>query len=156
MIPTTRRRLLIGLSMTALPAVIMSSNALAQSPATVTPGPGSVLRRTLLNALRPVIIADLGAPIEFVVDGIRVAGNRAFVQVNAQRPGGRSIDLAQTPMARRVDPSLIDGTRIEAFMVRRNGRWSVDEHAVGSTDVWFSDPRFCTHYSAVLPTGICR
>jgi hypothetical protein len=149
-----RRLLMLGLAASTVPASVLAHPAANHSA--MTPAPGSALRRTLLNVLRPLIVADLGAPIEFVVNGIRVAGNRAFVQVNAQRPGGRPIDLTQTRLAQRVEVGAIDGTRIEAFMVRRNGRWSVEEHSIGSTDVWYSDPRFCEHYSTVLPDGICR
>jgi hypothetical protein len=146
-----RRHLLLALAASTVPAA-----ALGQGPAVITPAPGSALRRALLNALRPLIIADLGAPIEFVVDGIRVSGDRAFVQVNAQRPGGRAIDLTRTRLAGRVEVGAIDGTRIEAFMHRRRGRWTVVEHSIGSTDVWYSDPRFCPDYAAVLPAGICQ
>lgn len=154
-----RRLLMLGLAASTLASPVFAQTAMTQTATTrtaMTPPPGSPLRRTLLNVLRPLIVADLGAPIEFVVDGMRVAGNRAFVQVNAQRPGGRPIDLTRTRLAHRVEVGAIDGTRIEAFMIRRNGRWSVEEHSVGSTDVWYSDPRFCEHYSAVLPDGICR
>lgn len=145
---------MLGLAACTLPAQVFAHPSSTHTA--MTPPPGSPLRRTLLNVLRPLIVADLGAPIEFVVNGIRVAGNRAFVQVNAQRPGGAPIDLTRTRLAQRVEVGAIDGTRIEAFMVRRNGRWNVEEHSIGSTDVWYSDRRFCEHYSAVLPDGICR
>ena len=70
--------------------------------------------------------------------------------------GGRPIDLARTPLARRQDLSLIDGTRTEAFLLRTNGRWQVEDYAVGATDLWWSDPRFCTRYSAVMPRAMCQ
>jgi hypothetical protein len=149
-----RRRFLSSLAIGTVSMMAAPTMVLAQ--AATTPGAGTPLRRAILDALRPVAITDLGAPIEFQVMILRVSGNRAFVQVMAQRPGGRAIDLSRTPMARRQDLSLIDGPRIEAFMHRRNGRWTVEQHATGATDLWYSDPAFCRNYSTVMPTGMCR
>lgn len=150
----TDRRTLLGAGAGLLATVAMASPALAHT--VVEPGRGSALRRQILDALRPSVERDLGPPIEFVVDVMRVAGAVCFTQVTCQRPGGRPIDLARTPLAQRQDLSLIDGTRTEAFLHRTNGRWQVEDYAVGATDLWWSDPRFCTRYRAVLPAAMCR
>lgn len=134
-------------------ASLLAGPALAHG--VVEPGRGSALRRQILDALRPSVVRDLGAPIEFVVSQMRVAGAVCFTQVECQRPGGRPIDLARTPLAQRQDLSLIDGTRTEAFLFRTAGRWQVEDYAVGATDLWWSDPRFCTRYRAVMPAAMC-
>lgn len=151
--PTDRRAVLCA-GAGLLVAGLATSPALART--VVEPGRGTALRRQILAALRPRVERDLGPPIEFVVRQMRVAGDVCFTQVMCQRPGGRPIDLARTPLARRQELGLIDGTRTEAFLFRTGGRWQVEDYSVGSTDVWWSDPRFCPRYSTVLPGEMCR
>ncbi|MFV0644699.1 MAG: hypothetical protein ACK5NN_09410, partial [Sphingomonadaceae bacterium] len=63
----------------------------------IEPQRGTQLRKDILDAVRPVAIEAYGAPIEFVVDSIRVSSNRAYVDVFSQRPGGIEIDIRSTP-----------------------------------------------------------
>ncbi|MEL6573367.1 MAG: hypothetical protein AAFQ64_17035 [Pseudomonadota bacterium] len=122
-----------------------------------TPAAGTPLRQDLLNTIRVMAGFDLGPPIEFVVLDLRVDGDRAFAQVMAQRPGGAPIDLATSPMAQRdqVPTDLIDGPRMEAFLVHENGAWYVDAYAIGATDVWWIGPPFCAAYAQLLPDWAC-
>jgi hypothetical protein len=150
----TRRNLMAGAM--AAGAILTGGLGGTANAQVVSPGPGTPLRRAILDALRPLVAADLGNPIEFVVSSIRVSGDRAFVVVNAQRPGGAEIDIARTPLARRVPLSLIDGPRAEALLVRRAGRWRVEHHGIGSTDIWYADRALCPAYGRVLPDGMCR
>lgn len=84
-------------------------------------------------------MADLGAPIEFVVRTIRISGNYAFIAVDAQRPGGGRIVREQTPYGRRHADSLDfwDCCHAEAILRLSVSRWAVVEHAIGATDVWY-------------------
>ena len=59
------------------------------------PARGTELRADLMDALRPMAEWDLGAPVEFVVLDLRVAGDVAFASVMAQRPGGAPIVILQ-------------------------------------------------------------
>lgn len=120
------------------------------------PARGTPLRAAVLDAVRPLAAQDLGAPIEFVVDMLRVEGDRAFVAVRAQRPGGAPIDMAATPMARRgdYDPDFSEGPSVQALLVRTNGTWQTLHHATGATDAWWIDPEFCPGWRAVL-TDVC-
>jgi hypothetical protein len=118
-----------------------------------TPAPGTPERGDILDALRPIAEWTLGAPVEFVVDDLRVAGDVAFASLTAQRPGGGAIDLAAAPIVTRdgTEPGLIDGPRLEGLL-RRSGRmWSPVEYAVGPTDVWYASPAYCAVWAAVLP-----
>ncbi|KAF0186315.1 MAG: hypothetical protein FD163_983 [Hyphomonadaceae bacterium] len=110
--------------------------AFAQSRS-YSPRPGSAERRELLNLLRPIIARDLGAPIEFVVNEIKVSGYYAFVSVDAQRPGGRRIDPAKTKWAGRHYPDIIDCCHAQAIYQKRGNRWRILESALGATDVWY-------------------
>lgn len=128
--------------MTALPLALMAALASASpAPAAVAPAqascaqppallPGPTERRAILDALRPVVVRELGGPVEFVVTQIRVIEPYAFVVVTPQRPGGGVIATPGEEM---------DGVRTEAILTRRKGRWSVTHHGIGATDVWYAD-----------------
>ncbi|OAN82488.1 hypothetical protein A8B78_08550 [Jannaschia sp. EhC01] len=120
------------------------------------PGPGSDLRRELLDTLRPLAAYDLGAPLVFRVLEISVDGDVAFARLIAQRPGGAEIDLSDTPMVawRNVDPFEIDGPRFEAFFVRHNGHWQVVQYALGSSDAWWYGNR-CDVFGTLLREQGC-
>ncbi|WP_199773070.1 hypothetical protein [Ensifer adhaerens] len=50
------------------------------------PARGSVERAAILDAIRPVVEAEMRGPVEFVVTTMRVAPNWAFMQVEPKRP----------------------------------------------------------------------
>lgn len=120
----------LGLLLAALPAAAQSFH---------TPPPGSAERRALLDAVRPHIEGELGAPVEFVVHQLRVGGGWAFVQATPQRPGGRAIPQPHSDM---------DGVHTEAVLRRDGDDWIVVGWAVGSTDVWYLE--YCGH----VPRGL--
>ncbi len=117
----------------------------AHAQALHSPAPGSSERRAILDAVRPVVIAQVGPPVEFVVNDIRVVGGYAFVVVEPQRPGGGRIDYSH------LDDGLMDGLRTEAILVNRNGRWLVAPHRTGATDVWYLG--YCGDYPRGLIPG---
>ena len=100
--------------------------------ATAAPRPNSAQRRSILDALRPAIERRLGPNVEFVVSDMRVSGGWAFVMANPQRRGGRPID------GRRYFPNFddMDGLAVTALL-RFQGRWTLVDHAIGATDVWY-------------------
>jgi hypothetical protein len=101
--------------------------ALAAAPYSA-PGPGSLQRRALLDAIRPEVERRFGRPIEFVVEHMRVGGGYAFVAVTPQRRGGAGI---------RNPDEEADGVHTEAVLRYVGGRWTVVEQNTGSTDVWY-------------------
>lgn len=119
-----------------------------------SPARGSALRADLMDALRPVVEWELGAPVAFVVDELRVKEGRAFAMVVAQRPGGKPIDLAATPMVARgdFDPELADvGAGVQAFWVQSGRNWVVVQWAVGATDVWYQWEPICAVWGDLVP-----
>ena len=120
---------------TALPAK-------AQPEAKVyTPAKGSPDRKAILDTVRPLAERDLGAPIEFIVGELNVAGAWSFVALTAQRPGGGAIDRYKTPFARRNGEeavSMFDCCHVEAVLHKTDGKWHVVESGVGTTDVWYT------------------
>lgn len=117
------------------------------------PARGTQLRADLMDALRPIAEFNLGAPIEFVVQDLRVEDNQGFASVYAQRPGGVEIDISQTPIVLRgmLDPEISDGTTMQALFTRSGSQWVPVVHETGATDVWYASPAFCPNWSAVLP-----
>ncbi len=98
--------------------------------------PAPAERRAMLDALRPAVEARLGPKVEFVVQTIRVEGGWAFVMAEPQRRGGGVID------GRRIfgeDFGNMDGVTVTAVLKRQPRGWTVVEHAIGATDVWYCD-----------------
>ena len=100
----------------------------------------------------PQAEAELGAPVEFVVDSLRVEGPVAFAALQPQRPGGTPIRWDETQMAARgEDPVEYDGTTIHVLYAFSDAAWEVFAWTVGASDVWWADPDLCVTYSAVTP-----
>lgn len=91
-------------------------------------------RRAILNVVRAPLERRLGAPVELVVTTYRRKPHWAFVQVEPQRPGGRSIN------GRRYygdDWDNMDGLTTTAILRKAAGRWRLVELRVGATDAWY-------------------
>lgn len=146
------RGFLVAMALQGLLFAGLSGPALAQG--WESPARGSALRADLLDALRPMVEWDLGAPVEFVVHEMRVQGDLAFAMLVAQRPGGGEIDLARTPMVARgdFDPELAEvGAGVQALWVRSGRMWVAKHHAVGATDVWYSWEPICAEFRSIIP-----
>lgn len=117
------------------------------------PARGTALRAALMDAARPHAEWDLGPPVEFVVDQLRVAGNVAFAALRPQRPGGGQIDLRMTPLVYRDgnDPQYMDGTHMEVLYQRTAAGWVAVAWQIGSTDVWYATPEICARFRPVIP-----
>ncbi len=115
------------------------------------PARGSAERRALMDAIRPEAERIFGAPVEFVVDTLRVAGDVAFAMVRAQRPGGGGIDIAATPGWRSgyFMPDA-DWTGGQALLSRTAAGWVPYQIYFGATDVWWSDPALCRVFWNVI------
>ncbi len=118
-----------------------------------SPPRGTALRADLMDALRPIAEWTLGAPVQFVVNDIRVSGNVAFVSVTAQRPGGVPINIRNTPLVLRdkIEPDMIDGTNIQALLQKSGRMWVPVHQETGATDVWYAWPALCPVWGPVLP-----
>lgn len=117
------------------------------------PARGTAERKNLMDAIRPHVAMELGAPVEFVIHDLRVAGNAAFASLWAQRPGGREIDMVATPMAARGDyhPDMFDGPTVQALLIQSGGVWVAMHWAIGATDVWWAWDGYCPNWHRVIP-----
>lgn len=126
----------------------MASTSPAHAQAVYEPARGTAERKQILNAIRPMMEARLGPPVEFVVDWMRSGNGWAFVQVSPQRPGGGRIDLSRTTYAMQAE--YMDGVSTFALLRYQYDRWNLIDYAVGPTDVfWQGDPLY-----AQLPPGL--
>ena len=116
------------------------------------PARGSEERKAMLDAVRAHAEEQLGAPVEFVVYDLRVAGAFGFASLYAQRPGGGEIDLYDTPGFKEgtLEPDFMDGTSMQALMRRSGDTWVAVHWAIGPTDVWFAYGPFCRRYNSVI------
>jgi len=135
------RNLIAGLAAAAM-TLSVATAALAQ--AVHAPAPGSPERRALMDAVRPIVQAKVGGTVQFKVNHIAVSGDHAFVMVEPERPGGGPITY------NGEDAEFMDGLHTEALLTRQNGRWTVEDHAIGSTDAWYLI--LCDRYSSIVPT----
>jgi hypothetical protein len=120
--------LIAGLLSLASPAVAAAEPAHAV-------GISDPLRRTLLDALRPVIEQDLGQPVIFLVTTLRVEGDWAYAALAPRTIDGAPIDFARTRHAERWREAMLDGDTIDALLRNDGGAWRVRSYAIGSTDV---------------------
>jgi hypothetical protein len=105
-----------------------------------SPERGTSERKDVLNAIRPLVEARVGPPVEFVVDRLRIYQNWAFAVVNPQRPGGKQID----PKGPSYHLSEFqDGLHTYVLLQYAYNRWNIIDYAIGPTDVfWDGDPLY--------------
>lgn len=116
------------------------------------PARGTPERRALMDAVRPWAEELFGAPVEFVVYELRVAGGLAFAYLGAQRPGGGPIDMATTPFALRVgSDQVLDDPDLSVLMRLEAGDWVLVERVPGPTDAWWSNPALCPDWRPLFP-----
>ena len=116
----------------ALAASAPAAQAQPGASATAPAAAGSAQRRAILGALRPAIVRDLRSPVEFVVQRIGVEDGWALVVADPQRPGGGAIDARHLPYFEDRD-----GLTVYALLRFARGRWTLHDHVVGPTDVWY-------------------
>lgn len=109
------------------------------------PGPGSKLRKAVLDGLRPSIEKDLKQKVIFVVSKIRVYDGWAFVQCRPVTPKSKPIDFKKTKYKEMIDQGMFDGDTTFALLRLKNGKWAVKDFVIGPTDVYWlawTDPPF--------------
>ncbi|WP_300443837.1 hypothetical protein [uncultured Mameliella sp.] len=137
-------------------APILAAIALAIAPLSANaweePARGTALRGNLMDAVRPHAEWVLGAPVIFVVNDLRVSGDVGFASLHPVRPGGREITRGEIPVRPGWDnPFDWGGPNIQVLYQRSGSTWVAVQHAIGATDVWWSDPAFCPIWGPVIP-----
>jgi len=123
-------RIRVVLSAAAL-TVVVAVSAAAQ---VATPAPGTPFRTAILDAVRRMVEAEVGPPVAFVVNDMRVLGEWAFVDLTPQRPGGGAIEYVYSRYQAAVDAGAFDNNVIALLRMTPTG-WLVYQYALGATDV---------------------
>ncbi|MEP5009954.1 hypothetical protein, partial [Roseobacter sp.] len=123
--------------------MLVASPVFAQS--WTTPARGTQTRQDLMDAIRAHAEWQLGAPVQFVVEDLRQAGDIAYGSLRAQRPGGGAIKLYDTPAYARgqLYPEELDGASYHVLYQRSGRTWVAVEWSLGATDVWWSWGPIC-------------
>lgn len=94
----------------------------------------------LLDALAPVVSQDVGQPVSFTIDTVRVENDWAWLVVQPRAAAGGDIDWSQTKYAEQNAEGVLDGGGTTyALLKRENGEWRVLEFVVGPTDVAYAE-----------------
>ena len=135
--------------------VINNAHRVEAAVAYFEPERGSVLRSSILDAVRPIAEGQFGPPVEFVVETIRVAEDQAYVELSAQRPNGVEIDLAATPAGRRgqVDVNAGNANVVSGFLIELDGEWKPRDIVTQATEAWWIDE--CEELEQLMPET-CR
>lgn len=124
------KRLVISLSV----LILLTVSVFGQS--VYEPERGSAERKAILDAIRVPVERDMKQKIVFVTDNFRVQGSWAFVGGTLQSPDGGQPDLRGTPWAEEAD---FFENNFFAPVRKTGSRWRVTTHAIGCTDVCYSD-----------------
>ncbi len=132
-------RLFSRIAVVVVAAFSFTSAAMAQYS---NPERGTQLRSSILDAARQVVAQEFGAPIEFVVESIRVADDRAYVELYAQRPGGGQIQVEWDGIG--GSPTWVSG-----FMILNGDTWTPYDIVFGASEAWWVDD--CSGLSRLMP-----
>ncbi len=97
-------------------------------------------RAAIMNSLRANVSPSMGgqAIVFDVSQGhFQSDGDWAFLMGNIQLRAGGAPTTRGTAYEELANEGLFDGFRIEALLQRQGDTWTVVEHGVGSTDVWW-------------------
>ncbi|HVY19190.1 MAG TPA: hypothetical protein VHA70_03795 [Bauldia sp.] len=114
--------------------MLFSSGFVALADEAATPQPGSPLRTAILDAVRPIVQAEVGGTVEFQVYDLRVLGEWAFVTARPQRRGGAPVEWTYTRYQRWIDDGAFDEV-VTALLRQTPNGWLVYEYDIGATDV---------------------
>jgi hypothetical protein len=134
-----------------LPLAFIANMAIAQDKVT-SPAQGTPERKVILDALRPKLEAELKAELVFVVSDIRASADWAFVMARPQRKDGKKLDGKKIYGEHWEH---MDGLTLTAVLRKKANQWTLLEHYVGSTDVWWG--QYCEQKSAIVRQvmGVC-
>ena len=133
-------------------AITLIANIASAQDKVVSPGQGTPERKVILDALRPKLEAELKTELIFVVSDIRASADWAFVMAQPQRKDGKKLD------GKKIYGESwehMDGFTLTAVLRKKSNQWTVLEHHIGATDVWWQS--YCEQKSALVKQvlGVC-
>lgn len=114
-------------------AVAAASSAVLAFQKPTTPAPGSADRKAIMDALRPAFEKQVGKPIVFVVQSLRVVSPWALASVEPRRTATKPIDWKKTKFKEDFEQGVMDSISL-ALLKKSGKKWKVVELAIGPTD----------------------
>lgn len=115
--------------------IVFGSIALAQ---TSTPKAGSAERKAIMDALRVPIEKQLGKPVVFKVEHLKVQNGWAFMRGVPKQPNGKAMDYRGTPFYQAYKDGFFSDF-VCGLLRRQNNKWQVINYCLGPTDVPYVD-----------------
>jgi hypothetical protein len=107
-----------------------------RTSALFTPKRGDALRKSLMNAARDPISADIGQRVIFVVAVLNTDGQWAYLQARPVQPNGSEINWSKTPFANEIRQGVMSDVAM-VLMFRDGDVWRVVDYVLGPTDVFW-------------------
>lgn len=124
------RALLLALALAAC------SQPATDAPAPPPPPSAEAMSQELIDALTPVVAAEIGQPVALTASQTRVMNEWGYVIAQPTQPDGAAIDWSTTLLAERAAEGVLDSNgQTHALLRKENGAWRVLEYAIGPTDV---------------------
>ncbi|WP_426702932.1 hypothetical protein ACPPVV_08030 [Rhodanobacter sp. Col0626] len=109
------------------------AQALLQTPSVQSPE-----RRDVLDAARTKVQSQLGKPVRFKVEQLRLADSWAYLHATMQDAQGQAVSYTGTRYE-EADRHGLKSAKYDALLRRVHGRWTVKVDSIGATDVpWTS------------------
>lgn len=119
----------------AVALVAMAAGASTSLAAPVDVPKSDPLRQVLLDAMRPAVEDDVGVPVQFVVQTLRVEDGWAYFAGTPQQKNGQPIDFEQTHYAEAIEEGFFDGPFLQVLLEAEGDDWIVVGYDIGATDV---------------------
>ncbi len=110
-----------------------------------TPKPGSPERKQITDELRKVVERELKKPVLFRINALKASNGWAFFRGVLLEKSGKPMDYRGTPYQESIEAGTFDDW-ICALLRKERDQWQVVAHAIGATDVPFTD--WAEHYHA--------
>lgn len=95
-------------------------------------------RQGILDAAHAKVQSQLGKPVRFKVETLRLADNWAFLHATMQDAHGQPVSYAGTRYE-DADRHGMKSAKYDALLQRVHGQWTVSVDSIGATDVpWTS------------------
>jgi len=122
-------------------AILMGcSPPAANAPATPAVATEAVTSQGAVDALTPLISAEIGAPVSLQATTVNVVDNWAYVEAAPKNADGSEIDWTRTNLASRYENGAMDTNgAVHALLRNENGSWTVLERVIAPTDVAWLD-----------------
>ncbi|HRE44814.1 MAG TPA: hypothetical protein PKY87_12710 [Terricaulis sp.] len=121
----------------ALAACSQPASAPQNPPAPPSP---EAATQSLVDALTPVLAADIGQPVALTPSQTRIMDEWGWLVAHPAQASGAAIDWSQTKYAENAEAGVLDGDGVTYALLRQEaGQWRVVEFIVGPTDVAWAD-----------------